>query len=111
MCSVSVVGKNKKFSDIPFTYHQEIELEITTLTNLGSGLGRVQLPGAQLPALGSQLTTEPPSAAGGGWVVMVPFTLPVLVEVLFGRTLQISLLSMGRLLLMVVFIPVIRVAP
>ncbi len=76
MCSVSVVGKNKKFSDIPFTYHQEIELEITTLTNLGSGLGRVQLPGAQLPALGSQLTTEPPSAAGGGWVVMVPFTLP-----------------------------------
>jgi 23S rRNA (uracil1939-C5)-methyltransferase/tRNA (uracil-5-)-methyltransferase len=70
------VGKNKKFSDIPFTYHQEIELEITTLTNLGSGLGRVQLPGAQLPALGSQLTTEPPSAAGGGWVVMVPFTLP-----------------------------------
>ena len=76
MCSVSVVGKNKKFSDIPFTYHQEIELEITTLTNLGSGLGRVQLPGAQLPALGSQLTTEPPPAAGGGWVVMVPFTLP-----------------------------------
>ena len=76
MCSVSVVGKNKKFSDSPFTYHQEIELEITTLTNLGSGLGRVQLPGAQLPALGSQLTTEPPSAAGGGWVVMVPFTLP-----------------------------------
>ena len=76
MCSVSVVGKNKKFSDIPFTYHQEIELEITTLTNLGSGLGRVQLPGAQLPPLGSQLTTEPPSAAGGGWVVMVPFTLP-----------------------------------
>ena len=76
MCSVSVVGKNKKFSDIPFTYHQEIELEITTLTNLGSGLGRVQLPGAQLPARGSQLTTEPPPAAGGGWVVMVPFTLP-----------------------------------
>ena len=76
MCSVSVVGKNKKFSDIPFTYHQEIELEITTLTNLGSGLGRVQLPGAQLPAHGSQLTTEPPPAAGGGWVVMVPFTLP-----------------------------------
>jgi len=35
------VGKNRKFNDQPFGYHQEIELEITTLTNLGSGLGRV----------------------------------------------------------------------
>ncbi|MCX6954765.1 MAG: class I SAM-dependent RNA methyltransferase [Verrucomicrobia bacterium] len=54
------VGKNKKFQDVPFAYHQEIELEITTLTNLGSGLGRVVLPGE----------TE------AKWVVMVPFTLP-----------------------------------
>lgn len=54
------VGKNKKFQDVPFAYHQEIELEITTLTNLGSGLGRVALPGE----------TE------AKWVVMVPFTLP-----------------------------------
>ena len=54
------MGKNKKFQDIPFAYHQEIELEITTLTNLGSGLGRVTLPGE----------TE------AKWVVMVPFTLP-----------------------------------
>ena len=76
MCSVSVVGKNKKFSDIPFAYHQEIELEITTLTNLGSGLGRVQLPGAQLSPPSAPPTTQPPPAAGGGWVVMVPFTLP-----------------------------------
>jgi bile acid:Na+ symporter, BASS family len=38
--------------------------------------------------------------------LLVPFTLPVLVEGLFGRTLEISLLSMGRLLLLVVFIPV-----
>ena len=60
MCFVSSVGKNKKFQDIPFAYHQEIELEITTLTNLGSGLGRVTLPGE----------TE------AKWVVMVPFTLP-----------------------------------
>ena len=50
----------KKFNDQPFAYHQEIELEITTLTNLGSGLGRVVLPGE----------TE------AKWVVMVPFTLP-----------------------------------
>jgi len=54
------VGKPKKFNDQPFAYHAEIELEIATLTNLGSGLGRVALPG------------EPEAK----WVVMVPFTLP-----------------------------------
>ena len=54
--------KKKKFNDQPFAYHQEIELEIATLTNLGSGLARVALPG------------QP--EGGGGWVVMVPFTLP-----------------------------------
>ena len=60
MYFVCFVGKKSKFQDIPFAYHQEIELEITTLTNLGSGLGRVTLPGE----------TE------AKWVVMVPFTLP-----------------------------------
>ncbi|HEY0966195.1 MAG TPA: class I SAM-dependent RNA methyltransferase [Opitutaceae bacterium] len=58
--SSHVFKKKKKFNDHPFAYHQEIELEITTLTNLGSGLGRVALPGE----------TE------AKWVVMVPFTLP-----------------------------------
>ncbi len=43
----------KKFTPVPFEYHQEIELEITTLTNMGQGLGRVD-----------------------GWVVLVPLTLP-----------------------------------
>jgi tRNA/tmRNA/rRNA uracil-C5-methylase (TrmA/RlmC/RlmD family) len=43
----------KKFTPIPFEYHQEIELQIDTLTNLGQGLGRVD-----------------------GWVVIVPSTLP-----------------------------------
>ncbi len=55
-----MVKKRKKFNDQPFAYHQEIELEIATLTNLGSGLGRVPLP------------NDPASR----WVVMVPFTLP-----------------------------------
>jgi tRNA/tmRNA/rRNA uracil-C5-methylase (TrmA/RlmC/RlmD family) len=55
-----VVKNKKKFNDQPFAYHQEIELEIATLTNLGSGLARVALPGQ-------------PDAK---WVVMVPFTLP-----------------------------------
>lgn len=43
----------KHFIPEPFEYHQEIELTIDTLTNLGVGLGRVD-----------------------GWVVMVPFSLP-----------------------------------
>jgi 23S rRNA (uracil1939-C5)-methyltransferase/tRNA (uracil-5-)-methyltransferase len=47
----------KKFNDQPFPYRTEIELEISTLTNLGVGLGRVQV-------------------GEGKWVVMVPFTLP-----------------------------------
>lgn len=50
----------KKFNDRPFAYHQDLELEIVTLTNLGVGLGRVPLP------------DEPESR----WVVMVPFALP-----------------------------------
>ena len=60
MFSVFSVIKRKKFNDHPFAYHAEIELEISTLTNLGSGLGRVALPGE----------------ADAKWVVMVPFTLP-----------------------------------
>ena len=64
----------KKFSDRPFAYHQEIELEITTLTNLGAGLGRVPLPADLGPGTcGLGPSTQPPS---GGWVVMVPFALP-----------------------------------
>ena len=43
----------KKFVATPFEYHQEIELTIDALTNLGAGVGRVD-----------------------GWVVFVPFALP-----------------------------------
>lgn len=43
----------RKFVPTPFTWHQEIELEIHTLTNMGQGLGRLD-----------------------GWVVMVAFALP-----------------------------------
>ena len=65
------VGRNKKFNDHPFPYHAEVELETSTLTNLGSGLGRVPLPSAPPSAPGAQ-PARPPS----GWVIMVPFTLP-----------------------------------
>ena len=50
----------RKFNDQPFAYHAELELDIVTLTNLGSGLGRVALPGE----------------SEAKWVVMVPFALP-----------------------------------
>lgn len=43
----------KKFVPTPFAYHQEVELKIDSLTNLGSGIGRIE-----------------------GWVVFVPFSLP-----------------------------------
>lgn len=43
----------KKFVPTPFEYHQEIDLRIDSLTNLGHGVGRVD-----------------------GWVVFVPFCLP-----------------------------------
>jgi len=57
------VGKKKKtFNDQPFAYHEEIELEIVTLTNLGVGLGRFS-------------RGEGPARLDN-WVVMVPFTLP-----------------------------------
>jgi tRNA/tmRNA/rRNA uracil-C5-methylase (TrmA/RlmC/RlmD family) len=55
------VSKKKKFNDRPFGYHQEIELSVSTLTNLGSGLGRVDLEGGD---------------GGRKWVVMVAFALP-----------------------------------
>ncbi len=52
-CIPSLKRLPKKFNPHPFAYHQEIELTIDTLTNLGVGLGRVD-----------------------GWVVFVPFSLP-----------------------------------
>ncbi len=70
--SVGSVGR-KKFNDRPFAYHQELELEIATLTNLGVGLGRVRL--AEPLPLGT-CDLELPAARAAGWVVMVPFSLP-----------------------------------
>lgn len=45
--------KPRNFRDQPFAYHQEIELQIDNLSNLGQGVGRVD-----------------------GWVVFVPYALP-----------------------------------
>ena len=72
------VAKKKKFNDRPFAYHQEIELEISTLTNLGSGLGRVALPETEANPAETPGDSGEVSADGkpSGWVVMVPFALP-----------------------------------
>lgn len=71
------VGKKRKFNDRPFAYREELELEIATLTNLGAGLGRVVLPAGRLPEAGTPAEGGSGGpAAAGGWVVMVPFTLP-----------------------------------
>ena len=43
----------KGFHSEPFSYHQELELDIDALSNAGDGIGRVD-----------------------GWVVFVPFALP-----------------------------------
>ena len=43
----------KNFIPEPFAYHEEVELKVESLTNLGMGVGRVE-----------------------GWVVMVPFVIP-----------------------------------
>ena len=44
----------KNFVPEPFEYHQELELTVDSLTNLGMGVCRY----------------------GEGWVVMVPFVIP-----------------------------------
>ena len=44
----------RKFHSVPFDYHEEIELTIASLSNLGQGVGRTN----------------------GDWVVFVPFSLP-----------------------------------
>eukprot|EP00967_Tisochrysis_lutea_P076653 scaffold103782_cov30-Tisochrysis_lutea.AAC.1 len=68
-----------KFVPFPFEYHEEIELTIDGLTNLGDGVGRVQLAsGEGTDGSSSSLAAPSPELRGGsrGWVVMVPFALP-----------------------------------
>lgn len=82
--AAAAVPPRKKFNDHPFPYHDELELEITTLTNRGLGLGRVALPPSvaattDMPAPdasedGPALRSSAPRSEG--WVLMVPFTLP-----------------------------------
>lgn len=54
MADASPKPAPRGFRPGPFDYHQEIELDISKLTNMGQGLARTD----------------------DGWVVLVPFTLP-----------------------------------
>jgi len=63
------VKNQPHYFEQPFPRGTEIELEITTLTNMGQGLGRVVLPDGDD-------TGRPPLDGGRGWVVLVPFALP-----------------------------------
>ncbi|MDR0535415.1 MAG: class I SAM-dependent RNA methyltransferase [Puniceicoccales bacterium] len=64
----------------PLGEKQEIELEVDTLTNLGEGLGRAEIPSpgafeaATAPGDPVSGTAGPP--APSRWVVMLPFALP-----------------------------------
>ncbi len=52
----------KKFKEHPFSYHHELTLVIDSLSNLGIGVARIQLPESE--------------AEQGQWVIFVPFCLP-----------------------------------
>jgi len=54
--------RKSKFVDVPFSYHQELELDIDDVTNTGVGVGRVELKGN--------------AVSDQRWVVMVPLVLP-----------------------------------
>jgi tRNA/tmRNA/rRNA uracil-C5-methylase (TrmA/RlmC/RlmD family) len=65
----------RKFRPEPFDYHQELELTITALSNLGVGIARVPLPEKETEEPKAQ-SEEPESPKSQGWVVFVPFCLP-----------------------------------
>ncbi|BDS07193.1 23S rRNA (uracil-5-)-methyltransferase RumA [Oceaniferula spumae] len=66
----------KKFKAYPFDYHQEIEVEISALSNLGIGIARVKVEPedvgftSDIPGVGSK------RAESEGWVVFIPSVLP-----------------------------------
>ena len=55
---------HKKFVPFPFEYHQEIDVTIESLSNLGVGIAKVDIPSQE----NEGETTK--------WVVFVPFSLP-----------------------------------
>jgi 23S rRNA (uracil1939-C5)-methyltransferase/tRNA (uracil-5-)-methyltransferase len=96
-----VPRRKPAFNDFPFAYHQEIEVDIVSLTNEGRGIARVPVDLSARPegaaagagrgrpssaeaadnaaedGAGEMPPEAPPEGAQPGrWVVMVPFVLP-----------------------------------
>lgn len=65
----------RKFKPYPFDYHQEIELDISALSNLGVGIARVSLDTVESNNL-EENTSAQVESPNDGWVVFVPHTLP-----------------------------------
>lgn len=70
----------KKFTPHPFAYHEEVEVEISALSNLGVGIARVSLPEnaltpVSLPGIKQKTELDEPDS-DKSWVVFVPHTLP-----------------------------------
>ena len=54
--------KTKVFNAFPFAYHEELDVQVTSLSNLGDGIGRVSIKDEE----GSERE----------WVIFIPFALP-----------------------------------
>lgn len=65
----------KKFKAFPFDYHQEIEVDISSLSNLGVGIAKIALDAVQGAGPGSP-QDDACRDESGAWVVFVPHTLP-----------------------------------
>jgi len=63
---------SKKFVSTPFAYHTELVLTIDDVTNLGVGVGRVELPSARSNSSDANMESSLPTS----WVVFVPLVLP-----------------------------------
>jgi len=74
-------GRKSKPWQGPFAYHEELELTVESLTNLGWGICRASLPSVP-DAQSPEMPLPTPSTPGGprespeGWVVMVPGVIP-----------------------------------
>ena len=66
----------KKFNPHPFKYHQEIEVTITALSNLGVGIARVPVDSEETGFQSTVPGLSRKPAESIGWVVFVPHTLP-----------------------------------
>lgn len=55
----------KKFHAHPFAYHEELVVDIESLSNLGDGIARIPVPPA-----------DDPDGEKSSWVLFIPFCLP-----------------------------------